>query len=50
MHVIVLDEIDHLVSKVGDSIIYSLTNLNLGSSQQDVASSALAMTCISRKC
>ena len=29
MHVIVLDEIDHLVSKVGDSIIYSLTNLNL---------------------
>ena len=29
IHVIVLDEIDHLVSKVGDSIIYSLTNLNL---------------------
>ncbi|MEC8548357.1 MAG: orc1/cdc6 family replication initiation protein [Candidatus Thermoplasmatota archaeon] len=29
IHVIVLDEIDHLVSKVGDSIIYNLTNLNL---------------------
>ena len=29
IHVIVLDEIDHLVSKNGDSIIYSLTNLNL---------------------
>ena len=28
IHVIVLDEIDHLVSKVGNSIIYNLTNLN----------------------
>ncbi|MDP6906504.1 MAG: orc1/cdc6 family replication initiation protein [Candidatus Thalassarchaeaceae archaeon] len=30
VHVIVLDEIDHLVRKVGDDLLYSLTSLNIG--------------------
>ena len=28
VHVIVLDEIDHLVKKSGDDLLYNLTNLN----------------------
>lgn len=30
VHIIVLDEIDHLVRKVGDDLLYSLTSLNIG--------------------
>lgn len=30
VHLIVLDEIDHLVRKVGDDLLYSLTSLNIG--------------------
>lgn len=30
VHVIVLDEVDHLVRKVGDDLLYSLTSLNIG--------------------
>ena len=30
VHLIILDEIDHLVRKVGDDLLYSLTSLNIG--------------------
>ena len=37
-HIIVLDEVDHLISRVGDDLLYSLTSLNTGLLDQSCCS------------